>query len=114
MDGMMLKILLGAATIVLASDASATGQSFAPTRAVIPDQATATAVGAAILHAYFGKEQFRDFGKEQFRDGAGYEATLEDSVWTVWESLPKGTIGGGPVVELSKADGRVLRIFLTR
>jgi hypothetical protein len=65
-------------------------------------------VGGAFLRAYFG-------GKDR-PDSPGYSAALKGDVWTVWERLPcePNCLGGGPTLEMSKRDGRVVRIYRTQ
>jgi len=38
-------------------------------------------------------------------------ATLENGIWTVKETLPPGTAGGGLNIEMCQSNGRVLRIW---
>lgn len=103
----MFKLALPTLAIVVAISGGAVAQSFAPTRDVVPDSKTAIAAGRAFLLAYF-------HGKHQ-PDSPGYDAELKGDVWTVWERLPcKICLGGGPTLEMSKRDGRVLRIYLTQ
>jgi hypothetical protein len=86
----------------------AVAQSLAPTRDVVPNSQTAIAAGGAFLRAYFG-------GKDR-QDSPGYGAGLKGDVWTVWERLPcePKCLSGGPTLEMSKRDGRVLRIYRTQ
>ena len=71
----------------------------------IPDEATAKKVGCAVIHARFPKGD---------PDCPGLAAELDGNIWTVAQILPKNTIGGGPVVRLSKSDGQVLDFYLTQ
>ena len=72
----------------------------------LPDAATALRAGCAVIHTHFPK------GDPDC--GPGFSAELEGNVWTVGAILPDGYVGGGPVVKLSKADGRVLDFYLTQ
>ena len=100
----MLKPALLALGIVAMIYGGAIAQSFAPTRDVVPDSKTAITAGGAFLQAYFG-------AKER-RNSPGYSAELKGDVWKVWEQLGcTNCLGGGPVLEMSKRDGRVLRIY---
>jgi hypothetical protein len=47
-------------------------------------------------------------------DCSRLEAALDGDTWTVGRILPKGYSGGGPVVKLSKADGRLLDFYVTQ
>ncbi|HEY2534520.1 MAG TPA: hypothetical protein VGJ20_42525 [Xanthobacteraceae bacterium] len=103
----MFKLALLTLAIVAAIPGGAVAQSFAPTRDVVPDSKTAIAAGGAFLLAYFR-------GKYQ-PDSPGYDAELKGDVWAVWERLPcKHCLGGGPTLETSKRDERILRIYLTQ
>jgi hypothetical protein len=73
-----------------------------PKAGVIPDEATAIKVAVAAWEPIYGVEPI---AKEK-----PYHATLANGVWTVMGSLPKGRVGGVVLAEISKADGRVLRI----
>jgi hypothetical protein len=44
----------------------------------------------------------------------GLVAELNGDVWTVAHDLPPGYVGGGPIVKLSKSDGRVLDFYVTQ
>jgi hypothetical protein len=102
----MFKLALLTLAIVTAISGGAVAQSVAPTRDVVPDSKTAVAAGGAFLLAYF-------HGKYR-PESPGYDAGLTGDVWTVWERLPcTNCIGGGPTLEMSKRDGRVLRIYLS-
>jgi hypothetical protein len=104
----MFKPALLTLAIVAVIPGGAVAQSFAPTRDVVPDPTTAIAAGGAFLRAYFG-------GKYRL-DSPGYDADLKGDVWTVWERLPcsPNCLGGGPTLEMSKRDGRVLRIYMSQ
>jgi hypothetical protein len=45
---------------------------------------------------------------------AGLEAESKDKNWVISGSLPRGYAGGGPVVVLAKADGRLLDAYMTQ
>ncbi len=73
-----------------------------PKGGVIPDEATAIKVAVAVWEPIYGAEQI---AKEK-----PYRATLANGIWTVQGSLPKGSVGGVVLAEISKADGRILRL----
>ena len=50
------------------------------------------------------------YGADKITDEKPYRATLAGKVWTVEGSLPKGAKGGVAVAEISKKDGRVIRV----
>lgn len=74
---------------------------------VIPDAARALKVGTAILEARYSEELFRK--------GLPYTAVLHNGEWLVVADRPPTQRGGGtPELLLSKKDGRVTRISLSR
>ena len=73
--------------------------------AAIQDRATAIKVGCAVIRANLPKTNERC---------DRLSADLKDGVWTVYTVLPKGMFGGGPNLQLSEKDGRVLKFWLTQ
>lgn len=69
---------------------------------VVPDDATAIKIAVAVWEPIYRAEKIAD--EKPFR------ATLAKGVWTVQGSHPKGWVGGVALAEISKADGRILRI----
>src|SRR5258708_843245 len=87
------------ATIVAASEPKHT---FKPAQGYVVDQATAIKIAVAVLEPIYGVAHI-----------AGewpYHATLHHGVWTVTGSLPKAMKGGVAIAEISKDDGRILRV----
>jgi hypothetical protein len=50
------------------------------------------------------------YGAAQLAREKPYHATLRDGVWTVTGSLPERTLGDVAIAEISKQDGRILRV----
>jgi hypothetical protein len=50
------------------------------------------------------------YGADKIADEKPYRATLTEGVWTVKGSLPKGAKGGVALAEISKEDGRIIRV----
>jgi hypothetical protein len=79
--------------------------SYQPERGFVPDQATAVAIAEAVWLPIYGKETLN---KER-----PFKAILNGDVWTV-----KGTVhwankndkGGIAVAEISRIDGRIIRV----
>lgn len=69
---------------------------------VVPNEATAIKIAVAVWEPIYGADKIA--GEKPFH------ATLTEGVWTVQGSLPKGWVGGVALAEISKADGRILRI----
>ncbi len=50
------------------------------------------------------------YGADKIADEKPYRTTLTEGVWTVKGSLPKGAKGGVALAEISKEDGRIIRV----
>jgi hypothetical protein len=72
------------------------------TNGFVPDETTAIAVARAVWTPIYGREQIARHEP--------YRAILSHGVWNVTGSVREGWVGGAPIAEISKADGRVLRI----
>ena len=64
--------------------------------------ATAKAIAIAVWTPIYGAKQIA--GEKP------YKARLQNGVWIVEGSLPKGGHGGVAVAEIDKQDGRILRV----
>jgi hypothetical protein len=69
---------------------------------VVPDDVTAIKIAVAVWGPIYGADKIA--AEKPFR------AKLANGVWTVQGSLPKGWVGGVALAEISKADGRIIRI----
>jgi hypothetical protein len=76
--------------------------SYTPPGGFVPDAQTAIRIAQAILVPIYGDESIE---REK-----PLVATLDGNVWTVRGTLPPGSLGGTAIVEISKADARVLRV----
>ncbi len=76
--------------------------SYVPPKGFVPDEQTAMRIAEAIWSPIYGEEKIQ---REK-----PFVATLRDGVWTVEGSLPKGWAGGVALAEISKKDGRILRV----
>ena len=86
----------------LEADDSQTKHSSIPTDGVVPDKETAVRIAEAVLIPIYGRQQI-----ESERP---FNATLIEGIWIVEGTLPKLMLGGVAQVEISKHDGRILRI----
>src|ERR1051325_4821354 len=78
--------------------------SYVPPNGFVPDAATAVRIAEAIWIPIYGAEQI---AKEK-----PFKVTLKEDVWTVTgKDLPHGTLGGVAEAEISKRDGRILRVI---
>ena len=81
--------------------------SYVPANGFVPDSVTAVRIAEAVLAPIYPAKVL-DAERP-------FKATLSDNIWTVEGTLPQGgrdteSIGGVAVVEISKTDGRILRV----
>ena len=81
--------------------------SYKPPQGYVPDEATATNIAEAVLTPIYGKEKI-----ESERP---FKAELKDGSWNITGTLHcpdgEGTCAGGVAeVDVSKDDGRILRV----
>jgi hypothetical protein len=99
-----------AAALVLASAAALAqpmaSHGYKPPQGYVPDEATAIKIAIAVWEPIYGRDKI---AAEK-----PYRATLRDGVWTVEGSLntqPGELVAGGTALaEISKSDGRILRV----
>ena len=66
------------------------------------DETTAVLIAEAVFYSIYGEEKIK-----QERP---FKATLNEEIWTVTGTLSKGFKGGTAIAEISKKDGRVIRV----
>jgi hypothetical protein len=76
--------------------------NYKPAGGYVPNNETAIAIAVAVWNPIYGKENIEK--KKPFK------ATLKEGIWYVTGSLPFGWVGGVPEAEISKDDGRILRV----
>lgn len=76
--------------------------SWEPAAGYVPDVEAAIAVAIAVWEPIYGKDHIAN--------EAPYTATLIDGIWIVSGSLPENTIGGVATAEISRDEGRILRV----
>jgi len=77
--------------------------NYKPKEGYVADEETAIAIAVAVWKPIYGKEKIEN--------EKPYKASLKDGIWTVRGSLPKGRHGGVAEAEISKDDGRILRVI---
>lgn len=93
-------VFLVAAVASFAGDAKHNG---VPKEGYVPNAETAIGIAVAVWGPLYGAS---NIARQK-----PYRATLrEDGVWVVEGSLPKGWLGGVALAEISKSDGRILRV----
>ena len=110
LPSIVLGIVLGFAIGPVPAGFGATASAAAPNQAkhnyippsgYVPDEKTAVSIAEAVWLPIYGD---RIYGSKPFK------ARLHDGVWFVEGTLPKNWIGGVPEAEISKQDGRILRV----
>jgi hypothetical protein len=76
--------------------------AYKPPTGFVPDPQTAVAIAMAVWKPIYGEKAIR--GKRP------YKATLQNGVWSVIGSLPKGVKGGVPEAKIAQDDGRILYV----
>ena len=76
--------------------------NFTPKEGYVPNAATAIKIAVAVWEPIYGVEKIA--GEKP------YKASLVGDVWVVQGSLPKGWLGGVAIAEISKSDGKILRV----
>jgi len=75
--------------------------SYKPKEGYVPDEATAIKIAEAVWLPIYGDSIYKE---KPFR------AKLKDGVWTAIGSLPEGYLGGVAEIEITKDDGKILRV----
>jgi hypothetical protein len=78
-------------------------RTYMPPQGYVPDAATAIKIAVAVWEPIYGRKQIRS--------ERPFHASLRNGVWTVRGSLPRGAVGGVAEADISKRDGRVLRVI---
>lgn len=76
--------------------------SYVPSKGFVPDEKTAIRIAEAVWSPIYGEDKIQN--------EKPFVASLKHEVWTVQGSLPKGWVGGVAIAEISKSDGRILRV----
>ena len=101
---LIMFVVLGGIGLVLASEVAGWQNtvSYIPANGFVPDEATAGRIAEAVWTPIWGEEHIR--AEKPF------VATLNGDVWTVRGTLKAGFPGGVAEAEISKRDGRILRV----
>ena len=77
--------------------------SFIPKDGFVPDEITAIRIAEAVWIPIYGEEQINS--------EKPFKAILKNGIWTIEGSLREGfTKGGVAVAEITKTDGRIIRV----
>lgn len=94
-----ITVILANASVLAADEGK---HSFKPAAGVVPDGVTAIKIAVAVWEPIYGAQ---NIARQK-----PYRAKLSDGVWTVQGTMPRMRFGGVALAEISKADGRILRI----
>ena len=97
---MLFGFFLISISIMLASVSQR--HSVVPSNGFVPDEKTAIKIAEAVWIPIYGEQQIQS--------EKPFVASLKNGVWTVAGSLPEGWDGGVAIAEISKRDGRILRV----
>lgn len=89
--------------LFLAVPAFGADAGFEPSGGMVPNAETAVAIAVAVFKPIYGAEQI-----ESQRP---FHAQLNGEVWHVYGSLPVNLLGGIAEAELSRKDGRIIRVW---
>jgi hypothetical protein len=96
-------VLLVAVAVAAAATPQSTG-TYTPPNGFVPDAATAMRIAEAVWIPIYGEAHIA--AQKPFK------ATLKGDVWTVTgKDLPPQTLGGVAEADISKRDGRILRVI---
>ncbi len=101
--GKRLAILFVSSVLLLSVRAEADQSSYKPKHGYVPDEQTAIAIAVAVWIPIYGREQIEN--------EKPYRAFLNDGIWTVTGSLPKGFKGGTAEARISKDTGCILGVI---
>lgn len=92
------------ATVIAVAATPSSGPTFTPRNGFVPDAATARRIAEAVWIPIYGEEHIA--AEKPFK------VSLNGDVWTVTgKDLPPGTAGGVAEADISKIDGRILRVI---
>jgi NTF2 fold immunity protein len=100
-----LLMLLGLALCNHCALANGIGEpkhSHIPNDGFVPDAQTAVEIALAVWRPIYGSKQLQR--------QRPFSAVLIDGTWHVQGSLPKGYNGGTAIAEISRSDGKILRV----
>lgn len=80
---------------------SAEKHSYVSKEGYVPNADTAVKIAEAVWLPIYG---------ESIHQKKPFKARLENEVWIIEGTLPKDTLGGVPIIEISKKDAKILRV----
>ena len=96
-------VLLVAMLVVTMAVAASEKKPWVPDKGFVPDSQTAIRIAEAVWIPIYGEKQIST--------EKPFKAVLRDDTWLVTGTLPAGFNGGTAEAEISKRDGRILRVI---
>jgi hypothetical protein len=97
-------VALAAAAVLVAQSARSAKEAFIPKNGFVPDAATASRIAEAVWIPIYGEKLIAS--------EKPFKVSLHGDVWTVTgKDLPSGWEGGVAEADISKRDGRILRVI---
>jgi hypothetical protein len=97
-----LTLLACALLLQFATPQDSAKHSYIPQNGFVPDSATAVRIAVAVWSPIYGADQIAS--------ERPFDAVLQNGVWTVTGSLPRGHVGGVALAEIAKVDARIIRV----
>ncbi len=79
--------------------------NYKPPEGYVPNAETAIKIAEAVWEPIYG---------ERINKKKPFVATLNNGIWTVEGTLPDNKFGGVPYIDISKEDGKILRVSHTK
>jgi hypothetical protein len=80
-------------------------RGYIPKEGFVPNDKTAIKIAEAVWFAICG---------DQIYTKKPFVAKLENGIWYIEGSLPKGYKGGVPYIEINKRDGKILKVIFEK
>jgi hypothetical protein len=101
---MVIVLVFVAFAVVVALARAQSHETYVPPNGFVPDAMTASRIAEAVWIPIYGEA---NIGAQK-----PFKATLTGDVWTVsGRELPPGSRGGVAEADISKRDGRILRVI---
>ena len=98
-----IPLMLLAFVVAFASQDNEPKHGYVPEEGFVPNKNVAIKIAVAVWEPIYGADKIAD--------EKPFNAKLTDGIWTVKGSLPKGRKGGVALAQISKKDGRIIRVI---
>lgn len=90
------------ALFVVSVNAAPKKHNVKPAIGYVPNSESAITIAIAVWRPIYGRENIAR--------KAPFKAILKGNIWFVSGSLPKGYVGGVPIMEINKMSGEIIRV----